>query len=121
MTEKEAIKALRKENELCYKQCEGACCDVENGKCTCGDTKIVSAFEELERYREIGTVEECGEAREKQKPKKIDFEMNLGDYTSRFICQCGKRIIVKHDSGVMDNHDAPNYCPNCGQVLDWSD
>lgn len=56
----------------------------------------------------------------KQIPKKPTFEINLGDYTSRFICVCGKRIIVKHDSGVMDNNDAPNYCSNCGQKLDWS-
>lgn len=60
-------------------------------------------------------------ALERQIPKKIDFEQNLGDCTSRFICECGKRIIARHDSGVMDNHDAPNYCPNCGQRLDWSE
>lgn len=60
-------------------------------------------------------------ALEKQIPKKIDFELNLGDYTSRFVCKCGKSIIVKHDSGVMNNNDAPNYCPNCGQKLDWSE
>lgn len=60
------------------------------------------------------------DAVQKQIPKKPTFEINLGDYTSRFICVCGKRIIVKHDSGVMDNNDAPNYCSNCGQKLDWS-
>lgn len=59
-------------------------------------------------------------ALERQIPRKPNFEMNLGDYTSRFICPCGKKIIVKHDSGVMDNHDAPNYCSDCGQALDWS-
>ena len=57
-------------------------------------------------------------ALEKQMPKKPDFELNLSDYISRFICKCGKKIIVRHDSGVMDNHDAPNYCPDCGQALD---
>lgn len=31
----------------------------------------ISALEEIQQYREIGTVEECREAREKQKPKKI--------------------------------------------------
>ena len=60
-------------------------------------------------------------ALEKQIWKKPNFEINLGDYTSRFICECGKKIVVKHDSGVMDNNDAPNYCPNCGQRLNWSD
>lgn len=58
-------------------------------------------------------------ALEKQIPKEIDFELNLGDYESRFTCKCGKKILVRHDRGVMDNHNAPNYCPNCGQALDW--
>ena len=31
----------------------------------------IKALEEIHQYREIGTVEECREAREKQKPKKI--------------------------------------------------
>ena len=31
----------------------------------------ISALKEIQRYREIGTVEDCREAREKQKPKKI--------------------------------------------------
>ena len=82
---------------------------------------IGKVIESCAEYEEIGTVEECREAREKQMPKKPNFKMNLGDYTSRFICQCGKKIIVKHDRGVMDNHDAPNYCSDCGQALDWSD
>ena len=60
-------------------------------------------------------------ALKKQIPKKIDFEMNFGDCESRFTCKCGKKILVRHDCGVMDNHNAPNYCPNCGQALDWSD
>lgn len=64
---------------------------------------------------------ECREARERQRGKKPEFELNLSDYTSRFVCECGRRVIVKHDSGVMDNHDAPNYCSNCGQRFDWSD
>lgn len=75
----------------------------------------------LNKYYEIGTVEECREARERQRGKKPEFELNLSDYTSRFVCECGKRVIVKHDSGVMDNHDAPNYCSNCGQRFDWSE
>ena len=29
----------------------------------------IKALEEIQQYREIGTVEECREAREKQKPK----------------------------------------------------
>lgn len=35
------------------------------------DGVAIKALEEIQQYREIGTVEECREAREKQKPKKI--------------------------------------------------
>lgn len=59
MTENEAIKELKDENEQCYEQCEEACSDVKNNKCTCRDAVIVSAFEELKQYHSIGTVEEC--------------------------------------------------------------
>lgn len=69
----------------------------------------------------ISALEKSREARERQIPKKIEFEMNLGDYTIGFVCGCGKRIIVNHDRGVIDNRNAPNYCSNCGQRLDWSE
>ena len=60
-------------------------------------------------------------ALEKQIPKKPIFQFNLSDTVSRFECDCGKIIKVRHDIGIMDNNDAPNYCDNCGQKLDWSD
>ena len=83
--------------------------------------KIAVIIQKFKKYEAVGTVEECREARERQRGKKPEFELNLSDYTSRFVCECGKRVIVKHDSGVMDNHYAPNYCSNCGQRFDWSD
>ena len=60
-------------------------------------------------------------ALEKQIPKKPIFQFNLSDTVSRFECRCGKIIKVRHDIGIMDNNNAPNYCDNCGQKLDWSD
>lgn len=33
--------------------------------------EAIEVLKEIQQYREIGTVEECREAREKQKPKKI--------------------------------------------------
>ena len=60
-------------------------------------------------------------ALEKQIPKKPIFQFNLSDTVSRFECKCGNIIKVRHDIGIMDNKDAPNYCDNCGQKLDWSD
>ena len=79
---------------------------------------IDNAMLELEQYRAIGTVEECRAAVEKQKAKKPDFE---GDgYADGYlvydtwICPC----CGKHYEVDYDDYD---FCPNCGQKLDWSD
>ena len=68
----------------------------------------------LEKYRAIGTVEECRAAVEKQKakkPKKIEF---VGyRYTDTYRCpNCGGNF---SGTGIAD------YCYHCGQKLDWSD
>ena len=76
----------------------------------------IKALEEVQRYREIGTVEECRAAVEKQTAKKPDYE---GDGFSdgqlvydTWICpSCCKQYEVD-----CDDYD---YCPNCGQRLDW--
>lgn len=81
----------------------------------------IKVLEEIQKYQIIGTVDECLVAREKQREVKPIFEINYGDYESRFACACGKRIVVRHNRGVMDNNNAPNYCPNCGQKLDWTE
>ena len=60
-------------------------------------------------------------ALEKQIPKKPIFDFNSSDTLSKFHCDCGKIIWVHHDIGTMDNNDAPNYCDNCGQKLDWNE
>ena len=54
-------------------------------------------------------------------PKKPIFDFNSSDTLSRFHCACGKIIWVHHDIGIMDNNDAPNYCSNCGQKLDFGE
>ena len=76
------------------------------------------ALEEVQQYRQIGTVEECREAVEKQTANKPDYE---GDEYSdgqlvydTWICpSCGKHYEVD-----CDRYD---YCKNCGQHIDWSD
>lgn len=79
-------------------------------------SKAIQALEEVQQYRQIGTVEECRAAMEKQTAKKPDYE---GDGYSdgqlvydTWICpRCGKHYEVDCDSY--------DYCPNCGQMLDW--
>ena len=61
------------------------------------------------------------QALEKQIPKKPIFNHNLSDTFSLFHCECGHTIKVRHDIGIMDNNNAPNYCSRCGCRLDWSD
>jgi hypothetical protein len=61
------------------------------------------------------------QALEKQIPKKPIFNHNLSDTLSLFHCECGNTIKVSHDTGIMDNNNAPNYCSKCGCRLDWSD
>lgn len=121
MTENEAIKEIM--HGVCnYKGISKFChdkCMVEKEKCEF--SMAIKALEEIQQYRAIGTVEECREARGKQKAIKPVFEINYGDYESRFACACGKRVVVRHNRGVMDNNDAPNYCLNCGQKLDWAE
>ena len=72
----------------------------------------------VKTYETIGTPKECRAAVEKQKAKKPYFE---GDgyadghlVYDTWICPCcGKDYEVDYD-----DYD---FCPNCGQKLDWSD
>lgn len=64
ITEKEAIKLL---NESYIVDYEG---DTDRHRINL-EKFLISTLEEIQQYREIGTVEECREAREKQKPKKM--------------------------------------------------
>lgn len=67
-------------------------------------------------YRAIGTPEECRVAMEKQTAKRPDYE---GDgyadghlVYDTWICPCcGKHYEV--------DYDEYDFCPDCGQKLDW--
>lgn len=79
---------------------------------------ILVMVEELKQYRAIGTPEECRAAVEKQTARRPDYE---GDgyadghlVYDTWICPC----CGKHCEVDYDNY---NYCPDCGQKLDWSD
>ena len=66
----------------------------------------------LEYYKTIGTVVECREAREKQKPHKIKFKQ-----WEDTKCVCGYEFSRDLGDGY---HDIPierktKYCPDCGQ------
>lgn len=67
-----------------------------------GETK------ELRKYRKIGTVEECREAVNKQKPKKP--HRNYKKFSGLW-CKCGWYLGQKQCLDIK-------YCPNCGQAID---
>ena len=68
----------------------------------------ISAIKELQQYHEIGTVEECREAVEKQKPKKP--HRNYKKFSGLW-CKCGWYLGQKQCLDIK-------YCPNCGQAID---
>lgn len=67
----------------------------------------ISAIKEVQQYREIGTVEDCREAVEKQKPKKP--HRNYKKFSGLW-CKCGWYLGQKQCLDIK-------YCPNCGQAL----
>lgn len=78
------------------------------------EPKEISFFEWLQGFLKKycgGTVEECREAVEKQKPKKtkeLDIEYGY------FICgNCGGAI------AYTDDFTSHKYCLNCGQAIQW--
>lgn len=66
------------------------------------------ALSDWRQYRKIGTLEECRTAREKQIPKKPNFTEDK----EFALCPCC------NGNGLADKQE---YCDNCGQKLDWSD
>lgn len=107
MTENEAVKIIREYSGL-FPQARGEDEALE---------MAIKALEEVQKYRAIGTVEECREAVKKQTAKKPDYE---GDGYSdgqlvydTWICpSCGQHYEVDYD-----DYD---YCPECGQHIDKS-
>lgn len=100
----------------CYEEpCDGN--GTENDCDNCGFMDDVCR--KLAQYEDIGTLEEVREASEKQMPKGPIYEGDgyAPDGTfvwDEWLCpHCGSRFEVD-----IDDYD---YCPNCGQCIDWSE
>ena len=98
----EMLKLINKENYLTY----------------VADGIAIEALKEAQQYREIGTVEECRKAVEKQKPEKpeiyTDTIQTISSSFNRdvYLCsRCGQLI------GNIDD-ELPRYCNCCGQRID---
>ena len=88
-------------------------------------SNAINALEEVQQYRQIGTVEECRAAMEKQTAKKPEFVdtrfMNNGKHISDG-CQLQKCYKCPNcNQHIFHVWDDELYCKYCGQLLDWSD
>jgi len=81
---------------------------------------IIKGFEELERYRAIGTVEECREARERQRGKKPNITIGKTEEDKLACCPICEGNLDWTYNGFWRKGN-PKYCSNCGQAIDWSD
>lgn len=116
MTENEAIKEIEASIDLA-KMCTQ---NYERKNEIQGYEMAIKALEEVQQYRQIGTVEECRAWKEKQNAKKIiSFDYNNG--TVNYGCPVCKRKIISKIDGKWCGGTFNEYCDRCGQKLDWSD
>lgn len=86
----------------------------------CGD--IIPKLEQLAEYEAIGTVEECREAREKQRGRKPYIQSDGHGQTEIDCYECPNcDSFLGYVSDCKDEQYQDSYCRNCGQVIDWSD
>ena len=69
----------------------------------------------LDAYKAIGTVEECREAVDKQKPKKIIIE----PYCPTECPTCGHELSTSLGDGYYKHPIFLERCPECGQAIQW--
>lgn len=110
MTVNEAIKELETSIDLA-KMCTQ---NYERKNEIQGYEMAIKALEEVQRYRQIGTVEECREAVEKQTAKKVKSisPVKDGDSYVGLIGRCPCCGDILEEDTV--------YC-DCGQRLDWGE
>ena len=78
--------------------------------------EAIEALKEIQQYREIGTVEECREAVEKQKPKKCIID-SCSDHAHYKCPSCGQIELSIYKHGFPRLGRITKYCENCGQAL----
>ena len=133
-----ALKEIQQYREMdrklraAYGDCDGLLATAVEGLCKHPDVNIGKPIkarllvdedvDKWDAYRKIGTVEECREAREKQKPKAPKDELKINpvidcngayvdaDTTVYLLCpNCGEMV------GIDENVD--KFCRECGQAI----
>ena len=74
---------------------------------------------ELDAYKEIGTVEECREAVEKQKAKKprLNYKPKFFGRATYTCPRCGNCCLEEFANERQNNR----YCWDCGQAIQWDE
>lgn len=138
MTENEAIDELNTSIDLA-KMCTK---NLERKREVQGYETAIKALKEIQQYREIGTVEECRAAVEKQTAKRpvlkngesgmfVDYTDGHGEYKvakwQDWVCPVcgwfvGQRYNAHRNGSKPHPHDQrkSKYCNECGQKLDWN-
>ena len=80
-------------------------------------TTAITALKEIQKYREIGTAEECQEAVEKQKAKYIKIE----SYCPAYCPTCRFELSESLGDGYYEYFENLSRCPKCGQKICWDE
>lgn len=82
------------------------------------DTAI-EALKEVQQYREIGSVGECREAVERQKPKGCNIVKDY--FRTYYNCpKCNHNLRVEYNRGSWMGKKSKN-CDKCGQAIRWDE
>lgn len=124
MTENEAIEKIKDLSDMGFQSYRYA------------KKMAISDLREIQQYRESGTVEECREAVEKQKPKKPIWKQEIGIVHKDYADGHGETVEEKWADWVCPNcgwfvgeqyiprrHNQrkSNYCSRCGQKINWNE
>ena len=111
------------ENEVLIKTPEEAIETIKSNMPTSGYQMLresldmaITALKEIQQYRELGTVEECREAAEKQTQKKCAID-SCPDHTHYKCPSCGQIELSIYKHGFPRLGRITKYCENCGQAL----
>ena len=76
----------------------------------------IKALEEVQKYRAIGTPEECQALKNRLTAKKVSLRhiRKFDGFDDGECPTCGKSVSRDFDGADI-------FCPDCGQKLDWSD
>ena len=83
-------------------------------------TGLLHTLLEYTEYKKIGTVEECREARERQRGKKPNITTGKTEEDKLACCPICEGNLDWTYNGFWRKGN-PKYCSNCGQSIDWSD